>query len=40
VLNFVKLFKHGYELDGKSREDILAGSDTFFYNWLKLAGVV
>jgi hypothetical protein len=40
LLNFVKLFKHGYELDGKSREDILADSDTFFYNWLRLAGVV
>jgi len=40
VLNFVKLFKHGYELDGKSREEILAGRDTFFFNWLRLAGVV
>jgi len=40
VLSFVKLFHHGSELDGKTREQLLADQNTFFYQWLKLAGVV
>jgi hypothetical protein len=40
LLNMVKLFKHGFELDGRTREEILADKDTFFYNWLNLAGLV
>lgn len=40
LLSFVKLFHHGKELDGQSREQMLAGKQTYFYHWLKLAGVV
>mmetsp|Transcript_28893 Transcript_28893/g.65332 ORF Transcript_28893/g.65332 Transcript_28893/m.65332 type:complete len:488 (+) Transcript_28893:54-1517(+) len=39
MLSFVKLFMHGAELEGKSREELLANKDSFFFNWLKLAGV-
>jgi len=39
LLNFVKLFDAGSNLKGKSRKDILSMKDTFFYNWLKLAGL-
>lgn len=39
TLAFVKLFKHAYELDHKSREEILSLTDSYFFHWLKLAGV-
>jgi len=39
VLPFVKMFRHGADLDGKSRQDLLSAKDTFFYNWLKLSGL-
>jgi len=36
---FVKMFKHGADLQGKSREELLSAKHTFFYNWLMLAGL-
>jgi len=39
LLSFIKLFHHGAELDGRSRADILADKNTYFYNWLKMAGL-
>jgi len=38
-LSFVKLFHHGSELDGQSRRELLADRRTFFFNWLRLAGL-
>merc|ERR1712217_428297 len=38
LINMVKLFNHGIELDGKSRTELLSNKSTYFYNWLKLAG--
>merc|ERR1712039_116535 len=38
VLNMVKLFNHGAELDGKSRAEILSNTSTYFFNWLRIAG--
>jgi len=37
-LEFVKLFQHGKALSALTREEMLANKDTYFYNWLKLAG--
>mmetsp|Transcript_123879 Transcript_123879/g.361767 ORF Transcript_123879/g.361767 Transcript_123879/m.361767 type:complete len:457 (+) Transcript_123879:76-1446(+) len=39
TLSFVKLFMHGKELEGKTRQELLSNKDSFFYNWLKLAGL-
>mmetsp|Transcript_74598 Transcript_74598/g.147783 ORF Transcript_74598/g.147783 Transcript_74598/m.147783 type:complete len:493 (+) Transcript_74598:189-1667(+) len=39
LLSFIKLFHHGSEFDGKTREGILADKMTFFYRWLKLSGL-
>jgi len=39
VLAFVKLFNSGGDLKRLTREELLADSDTFFYHWLKLAGL-
>jgi len=39
LLSFIKLFHHGAEFDGKSRSDILADHNTYFYTWLKMAGL-
>merc|ERR1711972_854490 len=40
LLSFIKLFHlGGKEIKGKSRTEILAGKHTYFYHWLKLAGV-
>lgn len=38
-LNFVKFFKHGASMETRSRKDILADRGTYFYNWLRLAGL-
>lgn len=40
LLSFVKLFMHGVELEGYTRSELLGNRDTFFFNWLKLAGVL
>jgi len=39
LLNFVKLFAHAKELKGMSRQEILSNSNSFFVNWLRMAGV-
>lgn len=39
LLSFVKLFHHASEFEGKAREDLLADKNSFFYNWLSLAGL-
>jgi len=39
LLSFVKLFSAGKDLAGKSRKDILADKQTFFFHWLKMAGL-
>jgi len=39
VMNFVKLFNSGGRLREKSRAELLADKDSFFYNWLVLAGL-
>lgn len=39
LLSFIKLFHHASEFEGMSREDILADKDTYFYNFLRLAGL-
>mmetsp|Transcript_56352 Transcript_56352/g.108718 ORF Transcript_56352/g.108718 Transcript_56352/m.108718 type:complete len:483 (+) Transcript_56352:62-1510(+) len=39
LLSFVKLFNHGKELGGQSRSELLAKKDSYFYNWLRIAGL-
>jgi len=39
LLSFVKLFSAGVTLAGKSRQELISDKETFFYHWLKLAGV-
>lgn len=40
LLNFVKLFNRGgAALLNKSRAELLADTESYFYNWLKLAGL-
>jgi len=39
VLNFVKFFNSGGRLRDKSRAELLADKDSYFYNWCKLAGL-
>jgi len=39
LLSFVKLFSMGKDLARRSRQEILSHKETFFYNWLKLAGL-
>jgi hypothetical protein len=38
-LNFIKLFRTGGPLRFKSRKELVENQSTFFYNWLKLAGL-
>jgi len=38
ALNFVKMFGAGRDLGSLSREALLQNKDTYFYQWLKLAG--
>jgi len=38
LLSFVKFFGAGHDLSGYSRQALLAKEDTYFYQWLKLAG--
>jgi len=38
-LEFLKLFRAGQEVKQLSREEIIANNQTYFYNWLKLAGL-
>jgi len=38
-LEFVKLFSAGQEVKHWSRAEIVANNQTYFYNWLKLAGL-
>jgi len=40
LLNSIKLFNSGGSMKYMTREQILSDHGTFFYNWLKLAGVV
>mmetsp|Transcript_3048 Transcript_3048/g.11811 ORF Transcript_3048/g.11811 Transcript_3048/m.11811 type:complete len:476 (+) Transcript_3048:111-1538(+) len=39
VLSWVKLFNLGGRLMQQSRMDLLGNTESFFYNWLKLAGL-
>mmetsp|Transcript_27742 Transcript_27742/g.57615 ORF Transcript_27742/g.57615 Transcript_27742/m.57615 type:complete len:450 (+) Transcript_27742:2-1351(+) len=39
VVNFVKMFSSGGSLWNLSREELCADKATYFYNWLKLAGL-
>lgn len=39
ILDFVKLFGAGGDLGHRSRGELCSGKDTYFYNWLKLAGL-
>jgi len=36
---FVKMFRHGADLQDKTREELLSAKHTFFYKWLMLAGL-
>lgn len=40
TLPFVKMFGHGSKLGQQNRADLLAAPDTYFVQWLRLAGVV
>lgn len=39
LLSFVKLFSAGKDLQGKTRQELLADNETFFYKWLELSGL-
>jgi len=36
---FVKMFRHGADLQDKSRKELLSAKHAYFYNWLMLAGL-
>jgi len=39
LLDFIKIFSAGGKLKTMNRSQLLADKNTFFYNWLKLAGL-
>lgn len=39
LLSFVKFFGAMRELNGKTRQDVIEAKDSYFYQFLKLAGL-
>lgn len=39
-LNFIKFFRHGAKLAHRTRGELLADKGSYFYNWLRLAGLL